>query len=153
MIDLMDGATSGGVWTDSNGTPVDGIFDPGTAGNYGYTYTVTSPECGDIQSDLNMNVSEANCTSRVIIIPQGFSPNGDGIGDQWIIKSIEQYPNNTVKVFNRWGAEVYSAHPYTNDWDGKAKKNSEVLPVGTYFYLVDPGDGTDVRKGYVYLTR
>lgn len=153
LIDLMDGATSGGIWTNSNGTEVDGIFDPGTAGNYDYTYTVTSPECGDIQSDLNLNVSEANCSSNVIIIPQGFSPNGDGIGDQWIIKSIEQYSNNTVKVFNRWGAEVYSAHPYTNDWGGKAKNKSEVLPVGTYFYLVDPGDGSDVRKGYVYLTR
>ncbi len=153
LIDLMDGATSGGVWTDANGTEVDGIFDPGTAGNYDYTYTVTSPECGDIQSDLNLNVSEANCTSNVIIIPQGFSPNGDGIGDQWIIQSIEQYSNNTVKVFNRWGAEVYSAHPYTNDWGGKGNNNSEVLPVGTYFYLVDPGDGSDVRKGYVYLTR
>ena len=152
----MSGATSGGVWTDSNGNEVNGIFDPETAGDYSYTYTVTSPECGDIQSELNMNVSEDNCLSNVLIIPQGFSPNGDGIGDQWIIKSIEQYPNNTVKIFNRWGAEVYSAHPYTNDWDGKSNSGlntSNVLPVGTYFYLIDPGDGSDVRKGYVYLTR
>lgn len=156
MIELMDGATTGGVWTDSNGNTMNGIFTPSSAGNFTYTYTVTSPECGDIKSDLILNVSEANCRGGVIVIPQGFSPNGDGIGDHWIIESIDQYPNNSLKVFNRWGAEVFQAKPYKNDWDGKSANglnSGEVLPVGTYFYILDPGDGSSVRKGYVYLSR
>lgn len=156
LFDLMDGGTPGGDWTDGDGNDVDGIFDPQTAGNYEFIYTVTSPECGDIESELTLNVSEENCISDVIRIPQGFSPNGDGIGDQWIIETIGQYPNNTVKVFNRWGAEIFSASPYENDWGGKSGNglnSGEVLPVGTYYYIIDPGDGSDVRKGYVYLTR
>lgn len=156
LIDLMDGATSGGIWTDINGNEVNGILDPVTTGTFHYTYTVTSPECGDIGSDLTVDVSEANCQDGTIIVPEGFSPNGDGIGDAWIIESIAQYPNNTLKIFNRWGAEVFSAAPYQNNWRGTAEtglNSGEILPTGTYFYILDPGDKSNVRKGFIYLTR
>lgn len=156
LIELMTGATAGGVWTDSDGNEVTGIFDPETAGSFTFSYTVTSVDCGDIQSELVMMVSENNCTDSEIIIPQGFSPNNDGIGDEWIVRNIEQYPNNTLIVFNRWGQEVYTAQPYTNNWDGTASgglNSGEGLPVGTYWYVINLGDGSDVRKGYIYLNR
>ncbi len=156
LIELMSGATSGGVWTDSDGNEISGIFDPETAGTFTFTYTVSSPECGDIHSELITVVSENNCTDNVIVVPQGFSPNGDGIGDNWIVRNVEQYPNNTLLIFNRWGEEVFSARPYNNNWDGKASgglNSGEGLPVGTYWYVLDLGDGSDIRKGYIYLNR
>ena len=94
-------------------------------------------------------------------IPKAFSPDGDGINDKWTVRGglNENYPNNKIVVFNRWGIKVYGATGYQNDWDGTYNNNisttsSSNLPVGTYFYVLDlNGDGSDVRKGYVYITR
>lgn len=156
LIDYMSGATIGGIWTDADGTEMNGIFNPSTSGEFTFTYTVTSPECNDIQSELILQVSDNHCNNTQIAIPQGFSPNNDGIGDKWVVKNIENYPNNTLLVFNRWGEEVFSASPYTNTWDGKASGGLNPgagLPVGTYWYILELGDGSEVRKGYIYLNR
>ena len=156
LIDYMIGATPGGVWTNADGAAINGVFNPQTTGIFTFTYTVTSPECGDIKADLIVNVSQANCNDRTIVIPQGFSPNNDGIGDKWVVRNIEQYPNNTLLIFNRWGEEVFTARPYTNNWDGRADgglNSDKGLPVGTYYYVLNLGDGSDIRKGYIYLNR
>ena len=90
-------------------------------------------------------------------IPQVFTPNGDGVNDNFFIKDIEKYPNNTLEIFNRWGDKVFTANPYTNTWDGKSEKGlnigNDVLPVGTYFYVLNLGDGSKIIKGNVYLTK
>ena len=70
----------------------------------------------------------------------------------------ENYPNNQIRIFNRWGVSVYETKGYQNDWNGSnynsSGSTSSNLPVGTYFYLLDlNGDGSNVKKGYVYLTR
>jgi gliding motility-associated-like protein len=58
---------------------------------------------------------------------------------------IEFYPNNVVFIFNRWGKKVYEKSAYNNEWDGDG------LPSGTYFYTIDPGDGTEMLKGFFSL--
>lgn len=83
--------------------------------------------------------------------PTGFSPNGDGDNDNYVIQDIDQYPNNTFTVVNRWGAEVYSASPYNNEWDGT--RNGNALPDGTYFFVLDLGDGSSPRSGFIILFR
>jgi gliding motility-associated-like protein len=156
LLDLMQGADKGGVWTDDQGNTVESFFDPQTAGTYNFTYTVTNDECGDISANLTIDVSGEYCNIPGVIIPQGFSPNGDGIADEWIIQGITQYPNNSLTIFNRWGAEIYAARPYLNRWNGTSQSglgSGEDLPVGTYWYILDLGDGSEVRKGYVYLNR
>ena len=75
-------------------------------------------------------------------IPEGFSPNNDGIDDTWFIRR----PMGTkvsVWVINRWGNEVYKNPNYNNDWRGKGTGNilGEDLPEGTYYYIVH---GTDI---------
>ncbi|RZK96627.1 MAG: gliding motility-associated C-terminal domain-containing protein, partial [Hymenobacter sp.] len=71
-----------------------------------------------------------------IRIPNAFTPNGDGRDDTWQIEFIEQYPENTVSVFNRWGNRVFSATNYSraNEWRGDM--NGQPAPVGTYYYVV-----------------
>jgi gliding motility-associated-like protein len=90
-------------------------------------------------------------------IPEGFSPNGDAVNDLFVIKGISKYPDNKFVVFNRWGNKVYETSPYINEWDGKTSKGLRIggddLPVGTYFYILDLGDGTDVIKGNIYLNK
>ena len=80
-----------------------------------------------------------------LVVPDGFSPNGDGVNDQFVINGLEKYPNCSIEIFNRWGNKVYSASPYLNDWDGTSNINSmtvggEKLPTGTYYYLLNFGD-------------
>jgi len=71
-----------------------------------------------------------------IRIPNAFTPNGDGHDDTWQIEFIDQFPDNTVSVFNRWGNRVFSVENYSraNEWRGDI--NGQPAPVGTYYYVV-----------------
>jgi gliding motility-associated-like protein len=95
------------------------------------TYTLTGGTGGCASSD------QVTVTVRPgIRIPNAFTPNGDGRDDTWQIEYIEQYPENTVTVFNRWGNRIFSAENYSraNEWRGDI--NGQPAPVGTYYYVV-----------------
>jgi gliding motility-associated-like protein len=70
---------------------------------------------------------------------QGFSPNGDDINDKFVIKNIDKFPGNELRVFNRWGNEVFYDKNYRNGWDGTWL--DKPLPDGVYFYIFDNGKG------------
>jgi gliding motility-associated-like protein len=86
----------------------------------------------------------------VLNIPEGFSPNNDGIDDTWIIKHPFGMKID-VKVVNRWGNEVYANPDYKNDWRGKGIKNflGEDLPEGTYFFIVQTIDRNGLSNKFV----
>lgn len=93
-----------------------------------------------------------------ISIPKGFSPNGDGINDQFVILGAENFPQNKLIVFNQWGEVVFEAAPYANDWEGEsdfrlASQQDKKLFDGTYFYFfyTVSGDNNSVKKGFVEL--
>ncbi|WP_332926994.1 gliding motility-associated C-terminal domain-containing protein [Arenibacter palladensis] len=77
------------------------------------------------------------------------SPNGDGINDRLVINCIEEFSNNKLEIFDRYGNKVYSLKGYDNSWDGMG--NSGLLPKGTYFYVLDLGDGTEAIKGWIQI--
>jgi gliding motility-associated-like protein len=91
-----------------------------------------------------------------IFIPEALTPNGDGKNDFFEIKGLENYSNNNLEIFNRWGNKIYSAKPYKNDWNGSTNSNERTgngkLPSGTYFYLLNLGDDKkSIYKGFVQL--
>jgi len=96
---------------------------------------------------------EIECSG--LFISQGFSPNGDGVNDVFTILGLEEYPNHKIQVINRWGAVVYESESYQNDWEGVANSNgflgNDRLPVGTYFIIVDLGDGSEPFRSYIQL--
>lgn len=158
LFNYLVGPDLDGVWTDGDGNVVTNTFVPSFEGDYEFTYTVSSMECGDVSATIIINVSEGNCEVLVELdIPEGFSPNGDGMNDEFEIQGLnELFPNNSLQIFNRWGAEVLAASPYNNDWNGKAETGlnaGEQLPVGTYWYILDLGNGADPIMGSVYLNR
>jgi len=69
-----------------------------------------------------------------IIVSSGFTPNGDGKNDRWIVDYIDQFPENTVEIFNRWGERLFYSKGYQDPWDGTFK--GKALPVGTYYYII-----------------
>ncbi len=84
-------------------------------------------------------------------IPNIFSPNGDGIHDKWVIGFLDTYPGCTVEVFNVYGQRIFYSVGYFKPWDGTI--NGKPVPVGTYYYIVDPKNGRKKEAGYVDVIR
>ncbi len=84
-------------------------------------------------------------------IPNAFSPNGDGINDTWIIKYLDTYPGATVRIFDRYGKSIFESTGYPRPWDGKVGGNP--IPVGTYYYIVDPKNSLKPMTGSVTIVR
>ncbi len=90
-----------------------------------------------------------------ITIPQGFSPNGDGINEAFEIVGVHLYPDNELSVYNIWGNEVFIMKQYNNLWKGKSSNNIALgndLPTGTYYYILKL-EKTLIIKGHIYLKR
>lgn len=122
------------------------------------TYATTAIIDGiEEDSNLENNVSSNITYPSDFFIPDAFSPNGDGINDQFVIRGIVNYPLNKFLIYNRWGNKVFEASPYHNTWDGKSMfgivAGGNELPTGTYFYLLDLGNDIDILKGTIYLNR
>ena len=145
--------------------PTYGTLSTLNDGTYGYTHTntdatpdqftyqVCSTNCPDICSavttvSLIIDVDE-NCA-----IPTIMTPNGDGINDAFIVECLfaaGKYPDNEVAIYNQWGDELFRAAPYANNWEGTY--NGEDVPVGTYYYYVDLGDGSEALTGFLVIER
>ncbi|MFD2147290.1 gliding motility-associated C-terminal domain-containing protein [Mucilaginibacter antarcticus] len=85
-----------------------------------------------------------------VILPNTFTPNGDGINDTWVIENLNQYPKAVVKVFNRLGSVVFYSQGYPQPWNGRS--GSTNLPVGSYYYLIDTKE-EKVFSGYLSIIR
>ncbi|WP_046759095.1 T9SS C-terminal target domain-containing protein, partial [Kordia jejudonensis] len=102
--------------------------------------------------------AEATIDPQCLGIYNEFSPNGDGTNEFFTIDCISNYPNNTLEIYNRWGNIVYSKKGYNNTFDGTSNGRAtiykeEKLPVGTYYYILDLGDGSRKRAGWLYINR
>ena len=112
------------------------------------------------QGNYNIEVIDANsCSKKVnmitltdnpvdcIVIPNAFTPNGDGINDTWVIEGLEKFPNTVIQIYNRWGQIVFNSTPENLDWD--ALYNGKLLPAGTYVFFLNLFNGDDPYTGTV----
>lgn len=112
-----------------------------------YFLSVNNNGC-TVTDEMKVSIKES------VIIPNGFSPNDDGVNDFFEVVYIGQYPDNTVKIFDRSGQIIFKTTGYnnsTNYWDGTY--NGKKLPTGTYFYVIDLRNSSEqsVYKGYITL--
>jgi gliding motility-associated-like protein/uncharacterized repeat protein (TIGR01451 family) len=124
-------------------------------GNYLNVATIEISTPLDI--DPTNNTASASVEPICLTVYNEFTPNNDGENDFFRIDCIESYANNELKVFNRYGALVYSKRGYENDWNGTANvsgviNRGDMLPTGTYFYVIDIGDGK-IKKGWLSIMR
>lgn len=94
-----------------------------------------------------------------VIVPSGFTPNGDGKNDNFYIRGLGDFSENELTIFNRWGETVYQATNYQNDWNGKPNKstllsgNDGIVPNDTYYYILYTKANNKTVNGYVYITK
>jgi gliding motility-associated-like protein len=165
QVSTNDGAS----WTDLvndnvySGVATNKLTVSQAIGKYeGYLYRVvlTSPDFACDPNDSLISDS-AILLFNTEIIPNGFSPNGDGVNDVFFIPGLVQSPNFKMEVFDRWGNSVYK---YSNNgnlnpnwWNGESTgtmtlNKGQRVPAGTYFYLIDFNDGIKTpAKGWVYV--
>ena len=116
-----------------------------------FLWTVVNGTCRD---SVVVNITRRDtldCLPRVEL-PTAFSPNFDGSNDYLVIKGLDEYPDNEVLIYNRWGQLVYSTAGYRNDWYG-LDRNGYPLADGTYFVIVKVNYINKVYNTYIDLRR
>ncbi|MBS1642655.1 MAG: PKD domain-containing protein [Bacteroidetes bacterium] len=134
------------VWTPNNFLDSPTIANPHATPTDDITYKLTLTGDGGCAVNDNVFIKVLKAPT----VPNAFSPNGDGINDTWVIKYLESYPGATVDVYDRSGQPVFHASG-TVQWDGTL--NGKPLPVGTYYYIVDPKNGRAKISGSVTIIR
>ncbi|MFN0175015.1 MAG: gliding motility-associated C-terminal domain-containing protein [Saprospiraceae bacterium] len=135
-----------------NYNPSTGIItyepDQGKCGVDSFSYRITNAAGQQSSTTIRVTIS---CDK--ILVFKGISPNGDGRNDTWHILGIEQFPDNTVQVFNRWGNLVFEQKGYTNAEAWNGQWNGKDLPDGTYFYLVELDGNAEKLNGWLQILR
>jgi len=150
-VDSLTGTGSGNgirfLWTPAQWLSSDTVPRPlvRPEGDQLYTLTVTSSEGCRKTDQVLVKMLKAP------VIPNVFTPNGDGVNDRWTIQYLESYPGATIDVFNRYGQQVYKSVNYPTPWDGTM--NGQPLPVGTYYYIINPRNGRRQMSGFVDIIR
>jgi gliding motility-associated-like protein/uncharacterized repeat protein (TIGR01451 family) len=122
-----------------------------------YTNNVVITNQSTVDDNPDNNSATAVTFPDCIEIPNGFSPNNDMMNDFWEIRCLENYSDNELTIYNRWGTLVYKTRNYANNWNGEANQNTVLLnnggrlPVGTYFYVLKLQGNTIQKTGWVYL--
>lgn len=118
-------------------------------GTTSIAWVISSGSCTPTSDTLNIVM--ATCFD--IVIPTGFTPDGDGTNDVWEIPYLQLYhPTCRVEVYNRWGGKLFESDGYANPWDGTYK--GDKLPIGAYYFVIDFNDGvSEPVKGTVTIIR
>ncbi len=134
-----------------NSSPPGVVYEPddGFSGVDTFCYSICiNDTCDTAIVTITVNPEPSND----ITIPTGFSPNGDGINDFWVIPNIEIQGPSVLRIYNRWGEEIYGKENYRNTWDG-TNFSGNPLPDGTYFYFLELTNRDEKFSGYVVIHR
>ena len=145
-------ASGGGsyLWSPANGLNNPSISNP-LANPDSTTVYIVEGTSGNGCSNTDTVIVSVD--DNFLVIPYNIiTPNGNGKNDVWYVKNIESYPQNKVVIMDEWGLVVYEKKAYNNEWEGKNKKG-EILPDGTYYYILTFENEKKVYKGFIALLR
>jgi gliding motility-associated-like protein len=135
----------GGAKANSNGTIT---YSPGGrftgTDHFNYEVCDTLDFCAETSVTIDIFASG-------IKVPEAFSPNGDGANDQLVFPDLPIiYPKSQLYVYTRSGQLVFQSIDYDNKWDGRMA-NQQLVPTGTYYYVLKLGRTNQAIKGFVYI--
>ncbi|MDO5105598.1 gliding motility-associated C-terminal domain-containing protein [Capnocytophaga sp.] len=156
-LTIVTDPTNGSVQINDGGTPNDPSDDT-------VTYTPNSGFIGTDTFVYQLCDAAGNCSTATVTVDveaggditpyNAISVNDDGSNDVFYIKGIESYPNNTVRIYNRWGVKVFEERGYNNTTKAfRGLSNGRVtiqapekLPQGTYYYVIEYVDNNNQTK-------
>ena len=112
---------------------------------------ITATDRGGLSGQGVVDITMADTPVEGIVPERGFSPNGDSLNDFWLIRGIEAFPDNQMRVFSRWGNLVYEASGYDNTlhrWYGEVN-GARVVLENTYFFIITAA--AQSMTGYVIV--
>lgn len=128
----------------------------GFVGTTQVSYEICNLDCSNLcaTGNLRINVSDEDYVPTIM---NTITPNGDGMNDQLVFDILlftpaEEFPDNEIIIFNRWGDIVFQQRPYNNDWSG-LNGDGDPLPQGTYYYILrlNLADGEIIRGDVTIL--
>ncbi|MFB6319227.1 Ig-like domain-containing protein [Saccharicrinis sp. FJH54] len=170
--DQIPDAIEGLLDRDDNG--IEDYIDPfdwdadsdgdGLPNRYEDTNNDGNPYNDDCDGDGLVNyLDDTDNCEDYLDIPNGFSPNGDGINDLFCIEGLWNFPDAEIYIFNQWGNRVFDMKyygdedrygPYEAWWNGQSNRIGKAdVPEGVYFYRLTLGRGRKVKEGYIHLRR
>ncbi|MBI1344515.1 MAG: PKD domain-containing protein [Terrimonas sp.] len=135
------------LWTPAGDFPDPTLLKPLLVADYDQTYTLTATGQGNCNASDFISVK----ILKQVIVPNAFSPNGDGINDTWVITNLSDYPGATVEIYNRYGQLLYKSNGYPEPWDGTY--NGRPLPVAAYYYVITLKNGFKPLTGSLTIVR
>jgi len=128
----------------------DGVTDESISNIGAGTYTVEITDAN--MCTFNDTVEVTLIAETCLRVSNLFTPNGDGKNDTWRIESIQLYPNAIVEIYTRWGKLIFrSDNGYQDPWDGTFK--GQELPMDSYHYIIDLGNGSTPIVGSITIVR
>ncbi len=138
------------IWIDLGNTSYTGDMNNGT---------VTSSDFLPVDYEIiTLGGNKDNTPANVINLGNYYlSPNSDGVNDTLIIENLFLSPNNTLRIYNRYGVMVYEMENYDNQFDGKSNVNMVIkqpdgLAAGIYFYTIQMQDLNEEHQGFMYIS-
>jgi len=119
------------------------------------TYSFVISDANMCTQNISETITPANCATA-LNIHNVVTPNNDGLNDVMMIDGIENFPNTSLEIFDKWGDVVFNSKDYHNNWNGRNKNDSGPLPAGTYYYLLKLStasvpNGDSEYTGYVMI--
>ena len=135
---------------DCSATYSDGVIT--FAQDVSNTYFISLVDDNGIRSNVDtVSVAVTDCSALQLEIPTAFTPNGDQVNDAWLIENIQYLDAVDVSVYNRYGQRLFNSQGYATPWDGTYENN--LLPAGTYYYVIQVAEGAEIYNGSVSILR
>ncbi|WP_354680766.1 gliding motility-associated C-terminal domain-containing protein, partial [Mariniflexile fucanivorans] len=151
-------STNNVVWYDAS-TDGTTISDSETLTNLTTYYAALIDAASGCESSVRLAVTPDLTSCGELFLPDGFSPNGDGINDTYEVNNLDiLYPKFEMEIYNRYGNMVYKGNASSPRFNGISNQARTLikgdLPVGMYYYIFIFNDGENKPKqGHLYLSR
>lgn len=136
--------------SETSTTPLDeepnGKFKVNVTANRSYYISRLSNACESTRTKVDVSVGLSNLNIANVI-----TPNNDGVNDYWQIAGMENYPAATVKIFNRYGKNIFNSIGYSHPFNGTY--NGKPLPTGSYYYIINLSSGCGLLSGSLSIIR
>lgn len=118
-----------------------------------YVVRLNNPPCPSVVDSITIVVNILEDVA--LVVPNGFTPNGDGLNDVFRVVNYEDFESYILKIYNRWGQLIFKENGYAASWDGNYKGKDQNLDAYIYYIDAKPANGRNniIATGTIAIIR